>query len=225
MTSLPTPWTSAPSRGPGAPQAHLRELPKAAAALAALAATTAIARDGVPAWEADAFDRINQLPNAAEPLLWLPMQLGSLFGPFAVAGAAWTRWRRWQPAVGAVVVGVVAWQAAKLVKDDIERGRPGDLAPAIVRRWGTPKDGLGFVSGHSAVAFSLAGVVSPYLGRRWRPVAYAMAVSVSLARIHVAAHYPLDTVGGASLGLLLAYGYNASVGVPTETTRAAQKSR
>ncbi|MFN7148639.1 MAG: phosphatase PAP2 family protein [Microthrixaceae bacterium] len=226
MTTLPTLCPSATSRRDGAPtEAHLRELPKAAAALAALAATSAIARDGVPAWEATVFDRINNLPNAAEPLLWLPMQLGSLFGPFVVAGAAWARWRRWQPTVGAVVVGVAAWQAAKLVKDDIERGRPGDLAPAIVRRWGTPKDGLGFVSGHSAVAFSLAGVVSPYLGRRWRPVAYAMAVSVSLARIHVAAHYPLDTVGGASLGLLLAYGYNASVGVPPDTTVAAQKRR
>jgi membrane-associated phospholipid phosphatase len=215
MRTLPTTSAATAVDRSGAPnEAHLRELPKAAAALAALAATSAIAREGVPPWEAAAFDRINNLPNAAEPLLWLPMQLGSLFGPFVVAGAAWARWRRWQPAVGAALVGVVAWQAAKLVKDDIERGRPGDLAPAIVRRWGTPKDGLGFVSGHSAVAFSLAGVVSPYLGRRWRPVAYAMAVSVSLARIHVAAHYPLDTVGGASLGLLLAYGYNATVGVP-----------
>lgn len=216
MTILPSPFAPTTSRRTAVPaEARLHELPKAAAALGALAATSAIARDGVPSWEAAAFDRINNLPNVAEPLLWLPMQLGSLFGPFVVAGAAWARWRRWQPAVGAVVVGVVAWQAAKLVKDDIERGRPGDLAPAIVRRWGTPKDGLGFVSGHSAVAFSLAGVVSPYLGSRWRPVAYALAVSISLARIHVAAHYPLDTVGGASLGLLLAYGYHAAVGVPT----------
>lgn len=203
------------------PLVHLRELPKAAAALVVLVVCSVIAADGVPTWEAELFERVNRLTDVLEPVLFLPMQLGSLFGPVLVAAAAWWWWRRWRPAVGALVVGVVSWQAAKLIKESLERGRPTDLAEDLVRRWGTPTDGLGFVSGHSAVAFAVAAVVSPYLGRRWRAVAYALACSVALARIHVGAHYPLDTVGGAALGLLLAYLYGAGVGVPRQTREPA----
>ena len=92
----------------------------------------------------------------------------------------------------------------------------------IIRRAGTPKDGLGFVSGHSAVAFSLAAVLSPYLGR-WRGVGYGLAATVSFARIHVGAHLPLDTVGGAALGMTLAFAYNAAVGVPADSRRVTSR--
>ncbi len=153
------------------------------------------------------------------------MQLGSLFGPVLVAIGSWLIWRRWRPTLGAAVVGIVAWLMAKLVKDAVDRGRPIDLAPELVRRWGTPVDGLGFVSGHSAVAFALAGVISPYLGNRWRPVAFGLAAVVAVPRIHVGAHYPLDTVGGAALGLTLAYLCNAAVGVPRGTSASARRPR
>jgi undecaprenyl-diphosphatase len=208
---------------------HLRELPKAAAALLVLTGTSVIALDGVPEWEAQAFTAINRMSDVLEPLLFLPMQLGSLFGPVLVGVGSWMLWRRWRPTLGAALVGIVAWQTAKLVKAGVDRGRPTDLAPELVRRWGTPGDGLGFVSGHSAVAFALAGVISPYLGHRWRPVAFGLAGIVAASRIHVGAHYPLDTVGGAALGLALAYLYNAAVGVPRDTSalasRAAPKRR
>lgn len=203
---------------------HLGELPKACAALLVLAGTSVIAMSGVPIWEAQTLMRINRWSNLLEPMLFLPMQLGSLFGPFLVAVGSWLVWRRWRPTLGAAAVGVVAWQMAKLVKAGVARGRPAELAPDLVRRWGTPGDGLGFVSGHSAVAFALAGVISPYLGNRWRPVAYGLAAIVAVSRIHVGAHYPLDTVGGAALGLALAYFFNAAVGVPRSTTALATRT-
>jgi undecaprenyl-diphosphatase len=190
-----------------------------------LVVSTVIAVDGVPEWEAQAFSFINRWSDLLEPLLFLPMQLGSLFGPVLVAIGSWLIWRRWRPTLGAAVVGIVAWQMAKLVKDSVDRGRPTDLAPDLVRRWGTPVDGLGFVSGHSAVAFALAGVISPYLGNRWRAVAFGLAAIVAVSRIHVGAHYPLDTVGGAALGLTLAYLYNAAVGVPRSTSALARRPR
>jgi membrane-associated phospholipid phosphatase len=195
---------------------HLHELPKAAIAVAVLGGSTAIALGEVPGWEEGLFETVNRLPHALEWTLWSPMQLGNLFGPFVVAAGSWHVWRRWRPTVGAVVVGVGSWQLAKVVKNAIERGRPHDVFTVIVRRAGTPKDGLGFVSGHSAVAFSLAAVLSPYLGR-WRGVGYGLATTVSFARIHVGAHLPLDTVGGAALGLSLGFAYNAVVGVPAES--------
>ena len=57
----------------------------------------------------------------------------------------------------------------------------------MVRRGGTPTEGLGFVSGHAAVAFALATVVSPYVRREWRWVPFALAAVVAVARVHVGA--------------------------------------
>lgn len=65
---------------------------------------------------------------------------------------------------------------------------------------GDPAGGLGYVSGHSAVAVALATVSSPYLRRRARRVAWALAAAVCLARMYVGAHLPLDVLGGAALG-------------------------
>ncbi len=194
------------------------EVPKFVAALAVLGGTTAVALRGVPGWEEQVFEAVNGLPDALEPVLWAPMQLGSLFGPALVAGGTWLAWRRrpgwWRPTAGSVVVGLVAWQLAKVVKDTVERGRPGDVLEEIVRRAGTPADGFGFVSGHSAVAFGLATVLSPYLGRRGRWAAYGLAALVGFARVHVGAHLPLDTVGGAALGVTLALVWHLAVGIP-----------
>jgi len=195
---------------------RLEELPKAIVAAGVLIGTGMVASHSVPSWEKRWFELINRLPNWLEPVLWAPMQMGSLFGPVIVGLFAWWRWRRWRPAVGAVVVGIVAWQLAKVVKNFVERGRPVDEITDVIRRAGTPSDGLGFVSGHATVAFALATVLSPYLSRPARWGAYAVAALVAVARIHVGAHLPLDTVGGAALGCLLGWAYHLAVGVPDD---------
>jgi undecaprenyl-diphosphatase len=198
---------------------RLEEVPRVLIAAGVLAGTGWLATEEIPAWEESVFEAVNRLPGWIEPVLWLPMQLGSLFGPLVVAGLAWWRWREWRPAVGAVVAGVVSWQMAKIVKSFVERGRPYDELDQIVTRAGTPTDGLGFVSGHSAVAFALATVVSPYLSRPARVGAFALALVVGGARIHVGAHLPLDVVGGASLGCLVGYLWRLAVGVPDPAAR------
>ena len=200
---------------------RLEELPRAIIAAGVLVGSGWVASRGVPATEEQIFEAINRLPGWLEPVLWLPMQLGSLFGPFVVGGLAWWRWRRWRPAVGSVVAGVVAWQLAKVVKNFVDRGRPLDEIEDVIRRMGTPTDGLGFVSGHSAVAFALATVVSPYLSRRARVGAFALAALVGIARVHVGAHLPMDVVGGASLGCLVGYLWRLAVGVPEHPAEPA----
>lgn len=192
------------------------EIPRLIAALVVLVVTGAIAASGIPDWEARLFADINGTIDSLEPILWTPMQLGSLVGPVVVSAGAWIAWRRWRPAVGALLVGVIAWQLAKVVKHLMDRGRPGDELGTIVRRSGTPIDGLGYVSGHSAVAFALATVLSPYLNRTGRWIAYGLAATVCIARIHNAAHFPLDTVGGAALGMCLGFAYHLVVGIPAD---------
>ena len=56
------------------------------------------------------------------------------------------------------------------------------------------------MSGHAAVAVAIATMIAPYLGRRARWVAVAVAMGVCLSRMYVGAHLPLDVVGGAALG-------------------------
>lgn len=179
-----------------------------------LGCSTWIAVEGLPQWEQRLFEALNGGPTGLELILWLPMQLGSLFGPFLVGGAIWWWSRRWRPALGSVVVGVLAWQVAKVLKAEVERGRPFALLNKFARRAGTPYEGLGFVSGHSAVAFAVASVVTPYLSRPQRWLTWSTALVVGLARIQVSAHLPLDVVGGAGLGVALGSTWNLAVGVP-----------
>lgn len=189
-------------------------LAKAGGGAAVLCGAAVIAARGVPEWERAVFETLNSGPDGPELVLWLPMQAGSLFGPVVMGALAWHRWRKWRLAAGCVVTGVIAWQLAKVVKAEVNRGRPFQLLERFASRVGTPMEGLGFVSGHSAVAFALAAVASPYLGRPARGACYGLAAIVGLARIQVSAHLPLDVVGGAALGYGLGQIWNLAVGVP-----------
>ncbi|MPZ71257.1 MAG: phosphatase PAP2 family protein, partial [Actinobacteria bacterium] len=63
-----------------------------------------------------------------------------------------------------------------------------------------PESGLGFVSGHAAVATALATVIAAYTGPALTITVAVLAATVALARIYVGAHLPLDVIGGAALG-------------------------
>jgi protein-S-isoprenylcysteine O-methyltransferase Ste14/membrane-associated phospholipid phosphatase len=106
------------------------------------------------------------------------------------------RWWLW------IAVVIAATWLEGVAKDLVGRPRPMSFRP-------------GFPSGHAtqAAAFYfllayLAGGIFP--SRRWRVVAWALAGStvavVAATRIVLQAHWPLDTVGGALLGLALVAG-------------------
>ncbi len=189
----------------------------AAASAGILAATSAIAARGVPDWEAEVFRVLHDVPRLVDHALWLPMQLGSAWAPALVASVGWWVSRSWRPTFGALVAGWGGWWLAKAIKESIERGRPAaELSDEFVRT-SAVSEGLGFVSGHATVAFACAAVIAPYLPRRWRVVAWVLAVTVALSRVVVGAHLPLDVVGGAALGLLLASLWHLAVGAPRMT--------
>jgi glycosyltransferase 2 family protein len=186
-------------------------LARAAVAAAILVATGRVARDGVSQWEQSLNDAVNDLPDTLAPYAWPPMQFGALAAPLAIGAATYLRTRRANPAVSIAGAGFAAWLTAKGVKRVVGRGRPHDFDPDIHLRLGTEIDGsLGFVSGHAAVAFAIAGVARPYLRPPLAAAVYGLAGLVGLSRIYVGAHLPVDVVGGAALGSLIADAVAAS---------------
>jgi hypothetical protein len=126
------------------------------------------------------------------------MQLGVIGAVPLVVGLALLT-RRIRLAAYAALAGGTIYLVAKLVKAFVQRGRPQTLLDNVYI-FDVPDRGLGYVSGHSAVAVALATVASPFLGRRARRVAWTLAGLVCVARIYVGSHLPFDVLGGAALG-------------------------
>ncbi|MGH3100830.1 MAG: phosphatase PAP2 family protein, partial [Thermoleophilia bacterium] len=163
-----------------------------------LACTASVRPDDVGTLEADLFRLVNDLPTALFPAFWLVMQGGNVLA-VGVAAAVVAATRRFWLAANLAITGIGVWLAARWIKDQVGRGRPVDLLDDVHLR-GHHDSGLGFVSGHAAVAVAIATLIAPYLGRRARWVAVAVAVVVCISRLYVGVHLPLDVVGGAALG-------------------------
>ena len=205
-TGRPTRYLSPLSRHPG-------DVVRLVVALVLLGLTAIpVDRTSVPVLEEDAFWLLNDLPAALFPVIWLPMQAGSVGAVGACTGLALLARRRLL-AVELAVAGVLAWGLAKLVKLFFERPRPGVLFPDAVLH-GDVVTGLGYLSGHAAIASTLATVAGPWLPRRLRRLAWAVALLVGVSRIYVGAHLPLDVLGGYALGWAIGACVHLLLGAP-----------
>ncbi|RBY84790.1 phosphatase PAP2 family protein [Blastococcus sp. TF02A-26] len=174
----------------------------------------------ISAVERDAFRLLNDLPGIVLPAVWAVMQLGNVVAVPAVAAVA-ALLRRFRAARDVLLAGVAAYLAADLVKSIVGRERPGGLPVGAVLHEG-PIGGIGFVSGHSAVAAALATALAPYLARRGRRAVWALAWTVALARVYVGAHLPLDVLGGLALGWAIGSAVHLAFGIPRRTVRPAR---
>ena len=179
-------------------------------ALAVLVGSGIEARRGLPEWERSAYRSINDAPDELAPIVWAPMQAGSLTAPFVLAGLSYWRTRSLNPAVAYASAGFTTWLAAKGVKKIVGRGRPYDHDRNTNLRLATQTDGSrGYVSGHAAVAATLATIMASDRSPIWRITLLGFAVGVGVTRIYAGAHLPLDVVGGTALGVLVGEATNA----------------
>jgi membrane-associated phospholipid phosphatase len=180
--------------------------------LAVLVAGGLVARNGeVPGWEEAVFRAINDLPGALYPLLWPFQQLGVLVvGPILAVIALVMR--RYWLAAGLLAATVAKLVTERAVKAVVTRERPAtSIGPDIHTRGDVSLSGESFVSGHAILVAALAGVVTPYLPPRWRPLPWVLVGVVMFARVYVGAHNPLDVVCGAALGVAIAAAINLGV--------------
>jgi len=164
-----------------------------------LGTAAAVRRDRVGPREARVFLALNDLPDALYPAAWVVMQAGAFGAVPAASASAWLAGDR--VLAGRLLAGgTAAWALSKLVKEAVRRPRPAALLPATRGR-GRDATGLGYLSGHAAVAIALGAAALPRLGPAGRVLTLSVVPLVGLTRVYVGAHLPLDIAGGTALGL------------------------
>jgi undecaprenyl-diphosphatase len=124
-------------------------------------------------------------------LLWIALAL--------VLCAVYRRWGAlW---VTLIAVALADWSSAGL-KALIDRDRPPVDYPRPKALVPVPRD-ASFPSGHAATSFAAATVLT-FAFPRLAPALFLLAAAVAFSRVYVGVHYPLDVVGGAALGVLVA---------------------
>jgi undecaprenyl-diphosphatase len=107
---------------------------------------------------------------------------------------------------GAVVLTILAvaladWSAMG-IKTLVDRPRPPSRYPEPKTLVAVPHD-ASFPSGHAATSFAAATMLS-FAFPRFAPALVVLAAAVAFSRVYVGVHYPLDVIGGAALGALIA---------------------
>lgn len=184
----------------------------AGAGAVVVACLVAVSSGAVRPPERALFRFVNGGPDGLERPLWAFQLLGVLGAPLLVAAGA-AALRRWRLAVALVLLVPLKLVVEKgVLKSFAHRERPGTTIPDAVLR-DVPSAGVSFPSGHAIIAFGIAALLLPYLGRRWQVVVLALALLNSVARVYLGAHAPLDVVGGAAAGIAVAAVLDLVLGV------------
>ena len=130
------------------------------------------------------------------------MQAGTFATIPAVSAVAWAAHRP-RLARALALGGTATWLLAKPLKRLGGRERPAAVLDSGVTVREHIGGDLGWPSGHTAVATTLAAILAPELPAVATPILAAVVAEVGFARMYVGAHLPHDVIGGAGLGLIV----------------------
>jgi undecaprenyl-diphosphatase len=157
------------------------------------------------------FHRINHWPG----WLYLPMWVVQLSG---VIGAL-PLLRRFRLAAALAAAALLKASLESVAKMFVQRGRPAQAVPDVILRGNSAAHGLSFPSGHAMVIFAITALVAPYLKGWQKVLPWALAAAVCLSRAYLGAHFPLDVVAGAGLGILIGSVLNLVFCVPSISSK------
>jgi membrane-associated phospholipid phosphatase len=194
----------------------------AVAGLAVVVPASLVASGGrVGAAERAVFEAINGLPDALRWPMWVFQLLGLLLLPLAVAAVALLLKRIRLVIALVALVPLKLFVEKSLIKEIVHRERPGRTEPEAILR-DVPSAGNSFPSGHAIIAFGIATLLTPYLGRWGRVAVWTLAGLNGLARVYLGAHNPLDVVCGGAAGVVLGVLLTYAVGVPARPRAEAE---
>ncbi|WP_040761812.1 phosphatase PAP2 family protein [Spirosoma panaciterrae] len=154
-----------------------------------------------------------QYASWLDPIMIWVTERNSWFPLYALL-IGWLIYRYGKQAIGILITLIAAvaisdQTASSVLKPLTHRLRPCHVVTLQklihpVMECGGP---YGFASSHAANTFALATCLWLLFGKQypWLIVGYSWAIVVSYSRIYVAAHYPLDVLTGAGIGVLAAW--------------------
>ena len=175
-----------------------------------LAVTGAIANSGSPgSAEISVFRWFNDPPGAVAAILGLvnpllrPVPLALLVVGVIVLLVVTRRDVLLPLVTSAAAAGLLAYVIDNVVKHVVDRGRPpAYLSDVLFHGYPIDPRGTGFPSSHTAVIVGVVVGAWPWLNRPWRVGGIVAAAAIGLNRMYVGAHFPLDVLGGAAIGLI-----------------------
>ena len=129
-------------------------------------------------------------------------------------------YRRWGVLVLTFVAVALADWTSMAIKALVHHPRPPLRYPEPKTLVPLPHDGS-FPSGHAATSFAAATILS-FAFPAYAPALLILASAVAFSRVYVGVHYPLDVIGGAALGVLVATALRLLVRVQRRSPRARQ---
>jgi undecaprenyl-diphosphatase len=151
-------------------------------------------------------ERVFRVANDAADGLRVPVRAVMQAGTFAtvpVASIVVALTGRRRRAALMAAAGTGAWLLAKAAKPLAGRARPA-LVISGVRTRETIAGDLGWVSGHTAVSTALALTMAPAVPAWADALLVGAVATTAFGRMFVGAHLPLDLIGGAGLGMMVA---------------------